>query len=768
MASLLGQALGAASQTQYQSAGLGDTGISGFDYKPVNIEKEQPQNSTLHQIFDAFLNNGAAMVKGYDQYQQNSAQSDYDAKQTQLVNKDITKQEYDTWVNNGDMFWKDNPYATAIARQDLARNYRKMADDEVLSNKEKYKSLADLHTALAEARRGKIAALQKDHGISSDDKDMQIGFGDGMEESNIHISEAWNQMDSDNKKNVAKIDAYTNINSVIHDKNGYDDPVGKSQTILTTLQGYSDSGVFSSVGEKVKALQDVVAELGKQPNGATTLERMRDQTITIGDKQLKVEDLVGSDIIQGNIHSATSATTDQDAKLHGEMMNAIADIQAEPDPSKQDKMLHDYHTKYDSFIYPNGDMSATNEWTQKDEQLRAQIKQNAAEWNAKKAKESQEGNKTAVGNATAKAYIQAEGDIIPDNWSWDTKTAGERGQAYTNGMNDEVARIQSTYANDPQRVNEELMKLAARDRGGFMQRFIAAGMKTGRDEWSELKRTGGDGKQLADSPQLKSAVELYRTNPSLYRQMVSDDKNAATMEPVIELLANGEDISTIAKGSAAYEAMDDQQKRLVDIKWGEYQANPTSALMSAPQSVKNNARQIFNISFANQGDVGVAQDAADDYIDKHTTSFGETTTTKNFLVPHQNRVSNAVLNIDGNEQNIPRVASMVQDIIDTKHGGDENCIVEETPDGSIRLTDVRTGQGETWTRSALRKEFKDRSQKTTEQLAQEREKALGELATKPEWQKNQDTLQQQLTSESVNFPGEISATPPALKKLGVK
>ncbi|MFW3387917.1 UNVERIFIED_CONTAM: hypothetical protein RF648_18100, partial [Kocuria sp. CPCC 205274] len=336
MASVIGQAL--SSVPGYQGAARHDTGISGLDYHAANIEERKASPSTIHQIFDQIVGTAAPIMTEIDKGKQASAQDDYLKQKALLSEGKITQQDFNTWVNQGDMFWKDNPYAQKVARHDIGQQARLDADAMIERDKDKYKTLDEMHEALRQARSDSFKKYSDLYGLKEDDEDFLKGAGNGLVDADVHLSETWNSWKSTQDKNVATMGAYTNVNNLVHDTNGYDNPKLKAGQILASMELYTKNGVINDVQGQTKFYQDTVQELANQPNGAAVIEELRKSNINLNGVPTPMEDVIGSETFTAASNKAATATVQQNATLYQQFYDEKAKIDAEPDPVKQRQM----------------------------------------------------------------------------------------------------------------------------------------------------------------------------------------------------------------------------------------------------------------------------------------------------------------------------------------------------------------------------------------------------------------------------------------------
>lgn len=732
MASSIAQALGG-SQGGYTSGQINDSGISSFKYQAANIETVKPEASTLHQVFDTFLANTAPVVKDVVDDRKQSAKDDYLVKKAQLERGDITQQDFNHWVNNGDVWYKDNPFARKVARQDLGLQARHEADAKVMEDLPKLigtgeiKTRDDLNGLLAQRRKQSTDDYAKLYGFDTQNEDYLKGIGNGLVDSDISIHEEFSKGVSKNQQNSDQNVAATNLNSIATDTS-ITDAHTKAVSLAATHNRYNTNGIYYNPDEQVKSIQNTVVNLSTQPNGGATVREFGEQTVTIGGKQMKVKDVVGPDLMQKATVDGDTSTTRLDNNLNTKMSDEIDTIDHLP-VEQRDAALKKFEQDHPEVISTSGEQTP---WTKRLQQSRDKARADADEAQQKAVKAQEDEVKKgradkAMQDNVSTALATPGGQVNLEAMPWDSTTMGSKEEAYTREMARRMQLIDSDKTLDEQQRNEkklELLKVDKVNRNGAVKSQWDGITSGAVGEWHSMSMNGKDN---GNHPNLDNLASMYKTNPMAVRQMLADNKDADEILTKLDLMNSLHySVDDELQAEAALNTMTPAQRDQIKKTATDNITNNTD-FSGVPLNIQNQSQQVFNLTYARTGgNTQAATTAQVSYIKNHTTFF-KTGGHLGFGGTDNGAVPSQMLMINNDPNSVPVVQQGLTDWISKNTSGMSNVTISPRADGqTLEVYDSQTNKSYVINQADLGKMYNDKVNAGKQEQVKAREEKVEE------------------------------------------
>lgn len=714
----------------YQSGQQSDTGISSFQYQPATIELNKPQPSTLHAVFDEILKSGSTIAKAKDQINQNTAEEDYRVKMAKLSKGDITQEDFNNWVNQGDMWYKDNPYARSYARKAIGLNARHEVDNNIATDieKDKYKTREELADAMRIRRREAVDNMAKLYGIDANDHDFLAGVGNGLVESDVALHEKWSQFKSTQQINTDQNIAYAHVSELVSTPAGMDTKA-HAKSIATVLNGGMKNGVFFNPADQITYVKHALDQAQHQPNGGELVTALGEENVELNGVTVKIKDLMGSNAMQTAQLTGDQSTTRLNNTLSTKMRDELAVIEAEDDPQKSRIMLQQWHEKYSPYISSQGEET---EWTRAEQGIRDgfQTKEKkllASSLAGKEYEEKRGRGDAAMHQAFETASKTPDGKLIVGNIPWDEKTMGNRDEAYRAEIQRRINTVEDDFTSGKISEDDKNQRMLAlysideRNTSGTMKTQMDSVADGAAGEYAALVATGD---VTADHPQMDKLMSMYKTNPLAVRRMLARNKDADQMLTNIDILNSTHfKLSDLINSQHNLNLMDPVAKKNLDTNFSGSKLF-TDPNFTAPPSIMFNARQIFSLVYSNKQDSSAAEKAASDYVRNSTTKMvasGFKNKTLGYM-PTQN------LMVGNDPKSVDVVHNYIVDWTrDNFKDLDNVSIYPDAATNGIIVEDINTGSAHRFTRENLEKAYNDKVAESKAAEAKAHDEAIKRL-----------------------------------------
>ncbi|WP_085589362.1 hypothetical protein [Pseudomonas sp. B14(2017)] len=618
MANTINEALQNQERTGVEA--LRNTGRIG--YRAVNVQAAPVAPSALSSLAQ-FAQQGVRAYAGYRQAQVKRA----DARSDEILSKLTPQQRRDARANGTLLYQDDSDTMAALARK-VGRNGAYDLDLELQQkiNEGKFKTQEDLQTYAVQRRIDASKTYAEANGIDPQDKDFNLGFNSDISHRNNALADTMAQHLSKQYQASMVMQGTTELNSLLEDPSILQSEHGPQQ-VADYLNHQLETGGIGDEQMAVSILQRSLQGAAGRPGAAAFVKGLRDKTVNLYGKPVKVSDALGADQMDEFESRAAHATFTHNHDLSTKFGVALQNAGANPDTAAGIATLNQLEIQRQKI---QGTDMQTPE-AQQILQMRATILSNQkaqqGQRQSQQVKLQQHSNKMAALQARFDQRFNGESastDISTMPSDENTGTWSE--QDSVNFAVQKLAQIDGNSQLSDEQKNTEKLKYLRNDssNGGFRKFFQQLGDDAQR-QYQGLVVSPSTQISDATTDKINQGMAVYKADPATMAAVYPEQ--AAFYERLMNLQSSGLGLDVAVEDDRTARAATKEQQQLADQKWNDLKTGSDSSVPFVPAPLDAAARTLFNAEMYRTGDEGRAKAVVNDFLGKTTTTFGSDTKT---------------------------------------------------------------------------------------------------------------------------------------------
>lgn len=562
------------------------SGAGGMGYRAATTQAEQPRSSLLDTI-GRFAKVGADMYAAKEQRARDLA----DERSNEIIRK-LTPEERREALNNGTLWYKDDPYAMEALRVKTGRNAAYLVDDDVMQKVKAGRFTT--REAMEEYRHRRLQegakAYAEQFGIDPEDVDYQRGFNGDITERNIALYGAHDNFLSQQAQKGAMINSRVELNGVLQDPDMLRRP-DSADFFESYISNGLVTGSIPSDAQATQLISQAFSDASNRAGGADFLMRVGDKKVTLYGATTTYRELMGEEQWNALMVTAQRSQYDNDAKLNEKFQLDVNSALLMDDPRVGWEKLHGIKAELDK-NQPGEEMTPQRAiLIEAEKQLRAKM----VEWTKNEAKALDEAqkadNKFRVIDAQYQKRINGEWVSTDFKDMPTNENTGEfKHSDIVNYANKKLADIDAMDIPDGAKDRLKLQYLQSDSKDGPFRTAIGTMVQEAAQEWSSSVMNG----KLADKTPAMDALRrirnadpyliasLYPEQAELFLTMDLADRQGVDVQ---ELIDAERQIATRSK-----------EQRFEDDRAFEQALNDSKVpeIVNMPTELRGLARKIYD------------------------------------------------------------------------------------------------------------------------------------------------------------------------------
>lgn len=589
-------------------------GGAQVDYQAARIETPQV-NSGLAESLSNFMKTGVGIYDAFEKDQKSRGEERSD----EIIRK-LTPEQRREAVKNGTLLYQDDPYAMAALRAKTGRNAAFLVDDEVaqkIKNGE-FRTREEMeqyrHTRLQDAAKSYAEAA----GVNPDDADYQKGFNSDITQRNIALYGQHDNFLSEQSKNTAMLANRVDMNNFMSDPNMLRSPDSGKYLSAYIAAGQKDGSIPSDDQARQLIAQSVQDAMSKE-GGATYIENLRNQTVTLNGVSASIENILGKDVLDNAAINAQANEYKLNAKRQEQFSLRIQSAQLQDDPQQGLSMItaleeenNRYQTGEEMTPQRQALIDAKN-------QLLYRIRQDS-EAKAKGLVKQQQADQRQL--VIQKAFeARLNGDNVSTSYK-DMPTNETTGEfTHSDMVNFAQNTLRQIDQMDiPQEAKDarKMAYLRADGENGAFQAAFGTLITDASREWQNMMIKGKYSDD--DAKRLNELRRVYAADPSTINQLYPEQ--AGLLATIDTMSKSGLTPDIVLNAQMQAKSQTKEMRTEADRQWADMKNNSLEKDQARiPTSLDASARQVYDAWLYTTGNADSAREQVSKWLKDQTVTF---------------------------------------------------------------------------------------------------------------------------------------------------